>query len=278
MAWCQVSIAGPQVTDDSGRAVTLEKPAQRIISLAPHLTENMFTIGAGDRIVGVSQYSDYPAAAANIVRVGDYQAINIEKILSLQPDLILAWSDGGNDRSLGRLADLGIPIYWSRPVTIDSIAGELRNLAVLTGRESYAKAEIDQFTAAVSQLEPARRQPPVRVFYQVWASPLQTLGSNTLIGDMIVRCGGSNIFADAKVAVAQVDIETVLARDPELIIGSHPVLTSPEWMSAWLRWPAISAVANRHIYSIEADFLSRHTVRALTGAQHLCRYMRGLGR
>lgn len=265
------------VQDDTGQRVTLDRPAQRVISLAPHLTENMFFVGGGNRLVGVSQYSDYPDDALAIDRVGDFQSINLEAILALQPDLILAWVDGGNRRTLNRLAQMGIPIYWSRPVAIESIALELNNLATLTGLQTQAAPDIERFSADLAQLQPSARATPIRVFYQVWDKPLQTLNNNSLIGHLITRCGGQNVFAQAPAVVAQVDIESVLLRNPEVVLGSHAVGQAPSWRQAWQRWPQIDAVAHGRVYSIEADLLSRHSVRVLAGAQKVCQYLRAVG-
>ena len=213
--------AAVAVVDDLGNHLRLAVPAQRIVSLSPHLTENVFAVGAGAQLVGVTRYSDYPEAARAITRVGDYQAINVEQILSLQPDLILAWVDGGNQRALQRLATMGIPIYWSRPVALGSIGRELSNLARLTGQQTTGQAAAEAFMQGLEQLQPAQLEPPVSVFYQVWDQPLQTLNKDSLIGTLIEHCGGRNIFAQAPAVVAQVAIETVILADPEVILGSH---------------------------------------------------------
>ncbi|BFM06506.1 cobalamin-binding protein [Halioxenophilus aromaticivorans] len=279
-AWCvqpanaaSKSSSRFSVTDDLGRIVTLGQPAKRVVSLAPHLTENVFAIGAGGTLVGVSQYSDYPAAAQKITQVGDYQSINVEQVIALQPDVILAWVDGGNQQALNHLAGMGIPIYWSRPATIPAIAKELSRLGVLTGHQKQAAQVVDDFNHRLQTLQNSAHNSPVSVFYQVWAKPLQTLNNNSLIGAVITLCGGRNVFGDAPAVVAQVDREAVLLANPEVILGTHAQGEAPTWKADWLPWRTITAVAKQHIYSIEADVLSRHTPRVLQGAQQVCNYL-----
>ncbi|WP_317931507.1 cobalamin-binding protein [Halioxenophilus sp. WMMB6] len=242
----------------------------RLVSLSPHLTENLFVIGAGGQLLGVSRYSDYPEAAQALPVVGDYQSLNIEAILALQPDLILAWADGGNIPAIEQLQRFGIAVYWSRPTTLASIADELRTLGGLTAHADEAERQAKQFETTLQSLTLYSQLRPVSVFYQVWQTPLQTLNHNTLINSVIELCGGVNIYAQLPATVAQVAVESLLAQNPEMILGSHPSGEQPHWRSYWQRWPQLHAVQAQHIFSINADYLSRHTPRILFGAEQVC--------
>ncbi len=261
------------VVDDSGQTVRLEKAAERIVSLAPHLTENLFAIGAGNSVIAVSAFSNFPPQAQQLPSVGDFQHVNVEKIISLQPDLVVAWVDGGDTTSIGQLQKFGIPVYWSKPNKIAGIVTEFNHLGKLTGKHQKAGDVIAAFNRSLASLNQYQTREKIPVFYQVWSTPLQTLNKNTLINDVISLCGGVNVFAEALATVPQVAMEQVIAKNPEVILGSHAFDDSPAWPAAWSEWPMISAVANQRVHSVNADWLSRHTARILLGAQEVCRYL-----
>ncbi len=268
--WASTVKGGIVVKDDLGNELVLSKPATRIISLSPHLTENLFSVGAGDRIIGVTRYSDYPQEAALLPMVGDAQALNTELIVSLKPDLIVAWADGGNLTTLAQLEKLGIPVYWSKPITLLSIARELTNLGALVGQPEVGQAVSLEFKAKLAELSKNQNKKRLAVFYQVWSNPLQTLNRNTLINSLIELCGGENIFANVNATVAQVDVESVVAADPDLILGSHVDDKTATWKDYWQQWPSLSAVKRNHVISLNADTISRHSVRVLDGAGAMC--------
>ena len=263
-------LASVEVVDDLNHTVSLPLPAQRIISLAPHLTENLFAIGAGDLLVGVSRFSDFPQQAQSIQTIGDSQALNIELIVALEPDLVVAWVDGGNTAAVARLQSLGIPVYWSKPIKLKNIADEIRKLSTLVGRSEVGESEAAAFGDRLESLKPYVQANKVPVFYQVWNSPLQTLNRNTLINSLIELCGGENSFAQVKATVATVDAEQVLARNPAVILGSHAPGQEPTWVEFWQQWPFLRAVKNGHVYSLNANLIARHTVRVLDGAERMC--------
>jgi len=258
------------VVDDTGVVVSLEHPAQRIISLAPSMTELLFSLGAGDRILGVMDYSDYPAQALQIPIVGRFDMLDMEQIIALQPDLVVAWLTGNPRNAIQRLKDLGIAVYTAEPDSMLSISGHLLRLGELTGHGAEAERLSQQLLSQLGTIEAhADANPPVRVFYQVWHSPIISVGGMELINDMINRCGGSNIFAELPVG-PRVNLEDVLLRDPEVIIASGSDRESPAWLNDWLRWPEMSAVRDQHLYAIEADLVQRHSLRALQGLQQMC--------
>lgn len=260
--------ATAQVTDDAGKTIVLDRPAQRIISLLPHATELLFDIGAENALVGVDEYSNYPAAARNLPRVGDYFALNLEVILALQPDLIIAWPNGNSAAQLERLATFNIPIYLSDPQNISMIADNIRDFGHLTGQTQQAEWVAADFAQAMHELKHTyARRPPVRVFYQVWHDPIFTISGDNFIGELITYCGGENIFADAPILAPQVGRESVLAHDPEIILGGGSDGTG---LDIWRNVPELSAVRNEHLYRLNTDSLSRPTLGLIAGGKILC--------
>ena len=269
-------LAGPfSVTDDAGVQHQLQQPAQRIVSLMPHATELLFEVGAGAQIVGAVEYSDYPEAAKRIPRVGGYSGLNIEAIVALQPDLILAWPEGNNQRELQRLQQLGMTLFVSDPDTFDDIALNLERLGLLSGHPQQGNQAAVAFRRKVAELrrQYSQQRPVLSVFYQVWHQPLLTQNGSTFISHAIELCGGRNIFAALPMAAPQVSIESVLAADPEVIVASGMGASRPEWLDAWRRYPQLSAVKTGSLYHIHPDLFHRPTPRFLTGTGILCRDM-----
>ena len=261
------------VTDDDGRSITLEQPAQRIISLAPSLTELLFAAGAGEHVVGVSEYSDYPPEAASKPIVGRYDLLNMEAIVALGPDLIVAWRSGNPRAGVQRLIDLGFNVYVAEPTTLASIADHIDSFALLAGTQQTGGATSRYFRDRLAELSAEfQSRDRVSVFYQVWNEPLISVGGNELINDIITLCGGSNIFADLGLA-PKVSEEAVLQRDPQAIIASGMDVSRPEWLDEWLRWPQLQAVANNDLYFIPPDLVQRHSLRVLSGAEQMCQHI-----
>ncbi|MGJ8689046.1 MAG: cobalamin-binding protein [Gammaproteobacteria bacterium] len=261
------------VIDDAGRQVTLTGPAQRIISLAPSLTELLFVAGAGNRIVGVSEYSDYPPQAQGIPVVGRYNLLDMEAIVAFGPDLIVAWQSGNPQAAVQRLIDLGFNVYIAEPRTLTSIAHQIENFGQLAGTQSTSDAASRYFNEQLDTLQSRYEDASeVSVFYQVWNEPLISVGGDELINDIITLCGGHNIFSDQGLA-PKISIESVLARDPETIIASGMDIARPEWLDDWRRWPQMQAVSNDHLYFIPPDLVQRHSLRVLSGALQMCAHL-----
>ena len=275
--WPLVSLqAAITVTDDAGRQVLLEQPARRIVSLAPYLSELLFAAGAGKAVVGVSEFSAYPEAATAVTRVGGGNGLDLEVILALQPDLVVAWQSGNPVNQVERLRSLGLTVFLSEPRQLLDVADTLLRLGRLAGTETLAKAAADSFTTRYRQLEKRYAQrPPVSVFYQIWEQPLMTLNGEHLFTDVLRLCGGRNVFAELPALAPQVDIEAVLAADPEVIVVAVDEQDS-SLLAAWQRWPSLSAVQNGHVYAVARDQLVRHTPRILEGADELCAILEGV--
>jgi len=263
--------AAVSVIDDEGSVIELQQPATRIISLAPSLTELLFAAGAGSRLVGVVDYSDFPPEAQSIQIVGRHDLLDMERILQLQPDLIVAWQSGNPRASVARLRELGFKVYVAEPKLLDSIPTHLERLGTLTGTSTEGNREAAKFRATLATLSREYQEAaPVSVFYQVWDMPLITAGGNELINDIITLCGGRNIFADITLVAPKVSVEAVLARNPSAIIASGMDIERPEWLDDWKLWPGITAIKQGNLFFVPPDLLQRHTPRALLGAQMLC--------
>ncbi|PCI74469.1 MAG: cobalamin-binding protein [SAR86 cluster bacterium] len=260
-----------EVRDDEGSLVHLDKHAERIISLAPSLTELLYAAGAGDKLVGVVEYSDYPDAAKALPIIGRYDMLDMEKILQLQPDLVVAWQTGNPRASVNRLRELGLTVYIAEPKRLESIPSHLGRLATLAGTETVAALVIDEFETKLATLsENYRTKTPVRTFYQVWNRPLISAGGNELINDIIELCGGVNIFADIELVAPKVSTESVLTRNPQAIVASGMDIERPEWLDEWLKWEQLSAVSTSSLFFVPPELLQRHTPRALIGATRMC--------
>ncbi len=260
-----------QITDDQGKTVQLAQPARRIVSLAPHVTGLLYAAGAGDRVVGAVQYSDYPEAAKKLPRVGGYTAVDMEKVAALKPDLVIAWKSGNRDAHLDKLKALGIPVFINEPRRIEDVARSLEQLGRLAGTEAAAQAAARSFRqrqAALAERYGAR--PKVKVFYEIWNKPLMTVNGEHLISDVMRLCGGDNVFARLPVLAPTIDTEAVLAAAPEVILASGMGDSRPEWLDDWRQWSRLPAVARGNLFFIPPEQLQRHTPRILDGAEKLC--------
>jgi iron complex transport system substrate-binding protein len=260
-----------RLTDDAGRSVVLAAPAQRIVSLAPHVTELLFAAGAGSKVVGATQHSDYPEAAKKIPRVGGYTSVDMEAVVALKPDLVIVWKSGNRNQQYDRLEKLGIPVFVNEPRNLDDVARAIETFGriVATPREADESARAFRARRDALAKQYAAR-PPVAVFYQVWNKPLMTINGQHLISDVMALCGGRNVFAGLPILAPTVTEEAVLAAAPEVIVASGMGESRPEWLDGWRRWAALPAVKGDNLYFIPPEILQRHTPRILDGAQKLC--------
>lgn len=260
-----------QTTDDLGEVIRLKAPAQRVISLAPHITETVFAIGAGKQLVGVVDYSNYPESALKIQKVGSYKKLDIEAIVALQPDLIIAWHSGNPPEQIESLRRLGFPVYITEPRRLRDIPDGMRRLGVLLGQTQHAR----QLAEALEQGDQAIRQQyqqraPVRVFYQIWPEPLMTLNGQHIFSDLLQSCGGQNVFAELPSLAARISAEAVLERDPDMILVSGMGASSDQGLELWRQWPNLQAVAQGNLYFIHPDLVQRSGPRLFEGQRQLC--------
>ena len=263
-----------RVVDDYGHTVVLAAPARRVVSLAPHLTELMYDAGAGERMVGVLDYSNYPAAARLLPRVGSEARIDIEAVAALRPDLVVAWPNSGSAAAIQRIAELGIPVFRSEPRGLEDIARTLERLGRLAGTEPQAQRAAQAFRARAARIEREyASRPPVRVFYEVWNRPLMTVNGDHVISKVMRLCGGVNVMASLPALAPEIDRELVLRADPEVILASGPDGRRPAWLDDWRAFPALAAVRAGNLYAIRAELLQQQTPRILDGAEALCRLL-----
>jgi iron complex transport system substrate-binding protein len=257
--------------DDSGTPVRLPNPAQRIVSLAPHITELLFAAGAGSRIIATVEFSDYPDAAKTLARVGSYARLDLERIVALRPDLVIGWQSGNPAADLEHLRALGLPLFLSEPGHIEDVARTLEQLGVLAGTQTAARLAVAEFRARQQGLASRySAQPPVRVFYEIWDQPMMTINRKQIISDVLRLCGGRNIFSDLQTLAPVVDVEEVLAADPEVIIASGADSKRPAWLDVWKRWPRLTAAMRDNLYFVDPDLVQRQTPRLLEGAAQVC--------
>lgn len=264
-----VAHAAVSVRDDRGTTITLAQPARRIISLAPHVTENLFAIGAGGQIVGAVDYSDYPPAARQIERVGGYNGFDLERIRTLKPDLVIAWQSGNPQRQLDQIRAMGIPVYVNESGKLSDIPSSLERLGVLAGQSAGASRAAAAYRTQLARLEKTYSQrQPVRVFYQVWKQPLLTINGQQYISDALRVCGAVNVFAGQPALVPTVDVEAVLAARPQAIITSGGEEGRP--LAQWQQWRSLPAVQNSQLHVLPPDILVRMGPRLVEGTAALC--------
>lgn len=262
------------VHDDSGQELRLKSAARRIVSLAPHLTENLHAAGAGAYIVGVTDYSDYPASARQLPHIGQSDRIDLEKLLTLEPDLVVAWRSGTSPALLSRLKALGIPVYLSETGRLENIARDIERYGQLAGTASFANQAAARFRQRLAHLRATySAKPRLRVFYQIWDAPIITVGGSQIISDVIHLCGGENVFGTLAAMAPALNREAVLAARPEVIIASGNNSEAPPWLADWKRWPQLPAARYGHLFFIPPDLIQRHTPRLLDGTEQLCRLL-----
>ncbi len=243
-------------------------PARRIVSLAPNITELLYSAGAGDRIVAAVEFSDYPPAAKRLPRIGDAFRIDYERLLALKPDLVIAWQDGTPPATIEELRRLKQPVRELRIAGLEDVASALRELGSWAGTAVQADRAADEYLARLESLRARHRtEAPLTVFFEISETPLYTVNDRHPISEVIRLCGGSNIFSDLNQLAPAVGIESVLARNPQVILVADD---EPGALEHWQRWPQLTAVRERNLYSVSSDRISRTTVRILEGAEQVC--------
>jgi iron complex transport system substrate-binding protein len=259
------------VQDDDGRTVTLQKPATRVIALAPHVTEMVYAAGGGDKLLASVDYADYPEAAKKLPRVGSNRQMDMERIISMKPDLIVVWMHGSSERQIEQIRALGIPMFHSEPKKLDDIAANLQRIGRLLGTESVAEpAAAALRTRLASLMAQYSHRPPVRMFYQVWDKPLYTLNGAHIVSDAARVCGGVNIFAPLKVTAPIVSIEAVLQEDPEAIFTSSEKASEEDSAQIWRPFANLAAVRQNNIFRIDGNLLNRSGPRMIAGTAAMC--------
>lgn len=252
----------------------IKSAPQRIISLAPHVTEMLFSAGAGDKIVGVVAYSDFPPAALGIEKIGSYNAINLEKIILLNPDLIIAWKGGNGLKDVEKLQQLGFKIAYSDPYQLTDIPQEIRDFGELLQTQATANAVAEGLENTLHSLKSRyHAKTKVTAFYQIWNAPMMTINGKQSISQALNLCGATNIFTDLPVISAEVSIESVIERNPDTILLGGLKQMQQDWLASWQKWPTIQAVHRQQIHLLDADTFQRPTQRFIEGIEGLCQLL-----
>ncbi len=266
--------------DDAGRTVTIAGPVARVITLAPNLTELVYAVGAGTLLVGTVTTSDFPEPARALPRIGDYQRFDIERILTLKPDLVLVWYHGNPGRELAQLEAAGLQLYFLEPKRLVDVPRALERVGELLGRATQGRERAQALRGQIAEL---RRQhaaaETVSVYYQAWQKPLMTLNGRQIVSDVIALCGGHNVFTDLPQLVPQLSTESVVVADPEVMLsaredagdtaGSKRDPGDPAFAS-WLRYPRLVAVRRNWLYTVPGDAITRQGPRIVEGARAVC--------
>ncbi len=270
--------AGIALADDRGGTVVLAAPAQRIVTLAPHLAEIVFAAGAGERLVGVARFSDYPQAAQRLPQVGDGSRVDLERIVALKPDLILAWKSGNQAGDIARLERLGFAVFVTEPARLADIPRLLRAVGTLAGTAPAAEQTINKFNNEINELRNSYgRRSALRVFYEIWHRPLLTVNGHHIISDVISLCGGRNVFAAAPVQTPVVSVEAVLAARPEVILGGGSAGDGTEFAAQW-QASAVKALRELPAFYVNPDTIQRQTPRIVEGVRAICEHLESVRR
>jgi iron complex transport system substrate-binding protein len=266
-----VCAAGIDVVDDTGAHLSLAQPARRIVSLAPGATEMLFAAGAGAQLVATVAYSDQPAAARSVPRIGDSSAIDMERLLVLKPDVIVYWPGGGNPAQVAQLKHLGFVLYGQQVNRLGDLGGSLQRLGVMAGTSATARGRAGQIDAQLLQLRAQySKLAPVTALLETWNQPLYTVGGQQLMSDALSVCGAVNIFGDLPQLSPAVQIEAVLTRNPDLIIAAAPPGQGAQWLQAWRRFPSLQAVQSGRLLDFDDQALSRLGPSVLDATANLC--------
>ncbi len=260
--------------DDRGVRVTLPAPARRIVALAPSITELVYAAGAGGKLVGVPRFSDYPPAARAVTQIGDASRVDLERVLSLRPDLVLAWKSGNHAADFERLEQLGFPVFVAEPAMLSDIPRLLRMIGSLAGSAASAEQPAAQFERGMARLRASYgKRGGVRVFYEIWHQPLMTINGRHMISDVITLCGGGNVFASAPVLTPVVSLESVIAAQPDVVLGGSSATTPREFAAPWLRDAAYPGLGHLRVMYVDPDTIQRQTPRILQGAEAVCEHL-----
>ncbi|MBV9345206.1 MAG: ABC transporter substrate-binding protein [Gammaproteobacteria bacterium] len=260
------------VTDDLGRAVPVPEPPLRIVSLTPGSTELLFAAGAGSSVIATVEYSDEPVAARRVPRIGDAAAVDMERLVALHPDVVIAWAAGGNPAQREKIAALHIAVYEQQVLRLADIPAAVRRLGSLAGTAAAAQpaaATMEARLAALRRAHPLNGPRP-SVLLQVWNRPVYTVGGRHLMSDALTLCGARNVFADLTEPGPVVDTESIIARDPDIIIAAAPTGEGASWVADWRKLRALRAVRTGRVAAFEDQALSRLGPSVIGATEALC--------
>ena len=261
-----------QVRDDEGRLLSLAAPPQRIVSLSPGATAMLFAAGGGARVVGTPDFSVEPAAASAVARIGDSHGFDLERILALHPDVVVAWTGAFSAAQLLPFERAGLPVYRHRVARLDDLPVALRRLGALLDTSEIAGRSADQLQHRIAALRRQyQRANAPRVLLQVWDRPVYTLGGEQLISDALEACGYRNLYGELRDAAPAVSLESIAARDPDVIVAlAADERSARDWLEQWRAFPRLSAVRQGRLYAFVDARLSRLGPEAVSATEALC--------
>lgn len=261
-----------QVADGRGLIIRLAQPAQRIITLTPHLTELVFAAGAGTHLAGVARFSNYPEAARRLPVVSDAAQFDTESLLALKPDLVLAWKNGTPAAVVTRLESVGLPVFVLESVRLEDVARGIDAIATLAGTRQEGARARDAYNAGLRDLRAHHYSgAPVRVFYEIWPQPLMTVNNTHIISDVLALCGGVNVFGTLRPLTPEVSREALLAARPEVALGGSSAETAARFAARWAELPP--PLGTIPVHHIAPDLIQRPTPRLLEGARLVCAHL-----
>jgi len=266
-----LALGAAAVWTAGARCADAAEALPRIISLSPHITELLFAAGAGDRIVGVDDSSDYPPAVARITRVGEPAALDVEGLLKLRPTLIVLWDSGTPASRKAELERLKLRLYVTDQHHLDDIGATLIEFGRLAGTLPVAAAAARSYRTDLAQLRSHyAARPRLRVFYQVWDRPLYTLSGKQVVSEVLSLCGGHNVFADLSTLAPAIDKEAVLARDPDVILIAATGAEGARQTLQWSQFSNLRAVRSHRVFTVDPSLVGRMAPRILQGVREVC--------
>jgi len=279
LGWTAAGAAAPaparRAVDDEGRSLAFTHPVQRIVALSPGATAMLFAAGGGERIVGTAHFSVEPPAAEHIARIGDAHGFDLERIVALHPDVVIAWSGGASAAQLAPLERAGLVVYRHRVVRLDDVAPSIERLGVLLGTEPVARSAAAALRARIAALRAQHHNDaPLRLLIQVWGRPVYTVGGAQLISDAVEVCGYRNLFGDLRDAAPAVALEAIASRDPDAILAlAADDASAREWLQRWRALPSLRAVRHGALLSFVDARLSRLGPQVVDATEDLCRVL-----
>ncbi len=277
LLWASVSYsASLKFKDEVGREVTFSFPPRKIVSLAPNITEILFSLGLDEEIAGVSIHCNFPEKAKTKTQVGSYISLDLERIVSIKPDLIIATGAGNTRDMVERLEKLGFPTYVLFPKNFNDILQSIRHLGQVVNRENEAKRMIQEMESRRQRIiELTRGLPRPRVFLQIGDAPIVTVGKGSFADDLIHLAGGENIAGNEKEMYPRLAMEEILKRAPEVILVSsmNPKGEYPKTLQEWTRWKMIPAIKNGRLHLVNSDLIDRPSPRIIDGLEEIARIL-----
>jgi vitamin B12 transport system substrate-binding protein len=270
------AISDQEQNKEQNRELSKEKSKPSIIALAPHIVEMLYDIGAGEQIIGTTSFADYPEQAKKIPIIGNYVRLQLERVIELQPDLIIAWKSGSPSDDLARLEQLGFKVIYSQPHTFSDIAKEVRSFAKITGHTAQGEQVAKDFEHELARIKNKyKNKTEITGFYELWSRPLTTVAKGSWPQQFLNICRVKNPFQQVLTPYPQISIEQVLPASVQLIIQPLSVNQKDREAFNWQDWPIIPAVANKQILQPDADAMHRMSLRSLTALKYLCQTIDG---